>query len=135
MDISGFLFLYQPLSAGWFSSPWVQHYVSLTGTLLSYSLSPKASESPMTPCTRVSVEVSDRLSLNHVLQCIAHSINRASSTDRCHWVLRFRGSRTPSACPLPLYVSAIMPGMPGACVYSAGEAMFVPSCPHDASEN
>ena len=134
MDISGFLFLHQPLSAGWFRSPWVQHYVSLTGTLLSYSLSPKASESPMTPCTRVSVEVSGRLRLNHVhnAMCI---LLAASSTDRCHWVLRFRGSRTPSACPLPLYVSAIMPGMPGACVYSAGEAMFVPSCPHDASEN
>ena len=70
VDISGFLFLYQPLSAGWFRSPWVQHYVSLTGTLLSYSLSPRASESPMTPCTRVSVEVSGRSRLSHALQCI-----------------------------------------------------------------
>ena len=69
VDMSGFLFLYQPLSAGWFSSPWVRHYVSLTGTLLSYSLSPKASESPMTPCTRVSVEVKGRSCLNHALQC------------------------------------------------------------------
>ena len=91
MDISGFLFLYQPLSAGWFRSPWVQHYVSLTGTLLSYSLSPKASESPMTPCTRVSVEVSGRLRLNCVLQYMGHSSATASLTNQCHWVLHFMG--------------------------------------------
>lgn len=58
VDISGFLFLHVPLSAGWLSSPWVQHYVSLTGTLLSYSKTQKSPESPLTPCTRVSVEVS-----------------------------------------------------------------------------
>ena len=99
MDISGFLFLYQPLSAGWFGSPWVQHYVSLTGTLLSYSLSPRASESPMTPCTRVSVEVSDRSHLSHVLQCIVHSSNTASLTDQCHWVLHFMGLQQPIWMP------------------------------------
>ena len=58
VDISGYLFLYEALAAGWLSSPWVRHYVSLTGTLLSYTKTPKNIESPVTPCTRVSVEVS-----------------------------------------------------------------------------
>ena len=57
VDISGYLFLYEALAAGWLSSPWVRHYVSLTGTLLSYAKTPKNIESPVTPCTRVSVEV------------------------------------------------------------------------------
>ena len=58
VDISGYLFLYEALAAGWVSSPWVRHYVSLTGTLLSYATTPKNIESPVTPCTRLSVEVS-----------------------------------------------------------------------------
>ena len=58
VDISGYLFLYEALAAGWWSTPWVRHYVSLTGTLLSYAKTPKNIESPVTPCTRVSVEVS-----------------------------------------------------------------------------
>ena len=61
VDISGYLFLYEALAAGWISSPWVRHYVSLTGTLLSYAKTPKNIESPVTPCTRVSVEVSSLL--------------------------------------------------------------------------
>ena len=57
VDISGYLFLHEAYAAGWFSSPWVRHYVSLTGTLLSYATTPKNAESPVTPCTRISVEV------------------------------------------------------------------------------
>lgn len=57
VDISGYLFLYEALAAGWWTTTWVRHYISLTGTLLSYAKTPTNIESPVTPCTRVSVEV------------------------------------------------------------------------------
>lgn len=54
LRISGYLFRYIPLAGGLFSSPWENHFVTLTGTMLSYS---KYACSAGGPCTRVSVEV------------------------------------------------------------------------------